>query len=62
MQQLATIQQKTDILNLIPKTIVYFELIANQEAAREYLVAWLQKLGNSMTVTQTVARIILMLD
>ena len=52
LQWLATIQQKKGSLQLIPKTIVYFESIANLEAARECLVAWLQQLGYSETAAQ----------
>ena len=56
LQRLANIQQKNDTLRLIPKTIVYFESIANLEAARERLVAWLQQLGYSETAARTTIR------
>ena len=56
LKRLATIQQKNDALRLIPKTVVYFELIAHLEAAREYLVARLQLLGYSETAARTTIR------
>jgi hypothetical protein len=56
LKQLATIQQKNDALRLIPKTVVYFESIAHLEAARECLVARLQRLGYSETAARTTIR------
>ena len=56
LQQLATTQQKNDIPKSIPKTIVYFESIASLEAARECLVAWLQRLGYSEMVARMTIR------
>jgi len=52
LQRLTPAQQKNNALRLIPKIVVYFESIAQLEAAREYLIARLQRLGYSETVAE----------